>query len=133
MGSHVAAEVMRLMLQRRIHVMGSRILVLGLGFKENCPDVRNSRVVDVVEALRSYNATVEVHDPWVNPDEAREEYGIELVATPEEGAYSAIVLAVAHRQFKDMGVESIRALGRPEHILYDVKCCLPKDAVDGRL
>ena len=133
MGRYVAARVVKLMTRRRIHVVGSRILIMGLTFKENCPDLRNTRVVDLIDEFESYHATVDVHDPWVDPREAEREYGISPVAEPERGAYDAVILAVAHRQFRDMGVEAIRALGRPGHVLFDIKYVLPGEAVDGRL
>ena len=133
MGSYVAVRVMRLMLQRRIHVSGSRVLVMGLTFKENCPDVRNTRVIDMVREFRELGMAIDVFDPWVDPDVARAEYGIDLVTTPAAGAYDAIVLAVAHRQFIEMGVDAIRALGRPDHVIFDIKSMFPADVVDGRL
>ena len=133
MGIYVATEVAKLMVKRRIHVMGSNILVMGLAFKENCPDLRNSRVVDVVDELQNYNANVEVYDPWVSEEDAKDAYGITLVKELEEGRYHGIVLAVAHREFKEMGVDRVRALGRPEHVLYDIKYAFPADQVDGRL
>jgi len=109
------------------------IRVMGLAFKENCPDVRNTRVVDIVSGLASYNARVDVHDPCVNPEEARHEYGITLVREPEAGDHDAIVLAVAPEQFKAMGAPALRALGRPRHVLYDLKCALAAGASDLRL
>jgi UDP-N-acetyl-D-galactosamine dehydrogenase len=133
MGLFVAGQVTKLMIRKKIHVAGSRVLVLGLTFKENCPDLRNTKVVDVVRELSSLGARVDVHDPWVDPDEARAEYGLDLVEAPEADTYDAIVLAVAHRQFADMGAEAIHRLGRDPHVLYDVKQMLPVDAVDGRL
>ncbi|WP_440224138.1 nucleotide sugar dehydrogenase [Dokdonella sp. MW10] len=133
MGSHVAQRVVKLMTQRRIHAAGSRILVLGLAFKENCPDLRNTRVTDVVDELRSYHANVDVHDPWVSAAEAQHEYGLTLVDTLEDGLYDAIILAVAHREFIELGAARIRALGKPGCVLFDVKQALPRDAVDDRL
>jgi UDP-N-acetyl-D-galactosamine dehydrogenase len=133
MGAHVASEVIRLMLRKRINPVQARILVLGLAFKENCPDLRNTRVLDIVDALREYNAQVDVHDPWVDAAEAEHEYALKTVAAPEHGAYDAIIIAVAHQQFVALGAEGIRAFGKPESILYDVKYVLPRDAVDGRL
>ena len=133
MGSHVAQRVIKLMIQRRIHVAQSNVLVLGLAFKENCPDLRNTRVVDVIAELRGHHANVDVHDPWADADEADREYGLALVAEPELGKYDAIILAVAHRQFIEMGGQRIRALGKPGCILFDVKQVLPRDAVDDRL
>jgi UDP-N-acetyl-D-galactosamine dehydrogenase len=133
MGAYVANEVIRLMVRKGINPVGARILVLGLAFKENCPDLRNTRVVDIVSELSRYNSQIEVHDPWVEASEAAHEYGLKLLASPEIGAYDAIVLAVGHKQFSDMGVSGIRAFGKPGAVLYDVKYVLPKDAVDGRL
>ena len=134
MGSHVADRVARLMMKRGMSVVGSRILVMGLAFKENCPDLRNSRVIDVVRELESFNAKVDVWDPWADPAEASAEFGIELKRVePAPLQYDAIVLAVAHRQFAEMGPERVRALGRPDAVLFDVKGILPKHASQGRL
>jgi UDP-N-acetyl-D-galactosamine dehydrogenase len=133
MGQHVAQRVVKLMTQRRVHAAQSNILVLGLAFKENCPDLRNTRVIDVVAELQSYNANVEVYDPWVSAEEARHEYGLDLVPDLVDGRYDAIILAVAHRQFAELGVERIRALGKADCVLFDVKHALPRAAVDDRL
>jgi UDP-N-acetyl-D-galactosamine dehydrogenase len=134
MGAHVAETVVKRMLQSGIGVCHSRILVLGLAFKENCPDLRNTRVVDIIDALREYSIRVEVHDPWVDRAEARHEYRLDcLAALPDPGTYDAIILAVAHRDFIAMGPAAIRALGKAKCILYDVKAALPADQVDGRL
>ena len=133
MGSHVAQRVIKLMIQRRIHAAGARVLVLGLAFKENCPDLRNTRVVDVVSEFRSFLADVDVHDPWVSSSEAQQEYGLSLVHELNQGTYDAIVLAVAHRQFIELGGERIRALGKPGCVLFDVKQVLPREMVDDRL
>ncbi|WP_288368527.1 Vi polysaccharide biosynthesis UDP-N-acetylglucosamine C-6 dehydrogenase TviB [uncultured Alcanivorax sp.] len=133
MGRHVTNELVKAMLHRRIQVNGSRVLVMGLTFKENCPDLRNTRVVDVVKELQEYNITVDVHDPWINPVESEHEYGIIPVSQPEQGTYDAIILAVGHNQFKAMGADDIRGLGKPDHVLYDLKYTLPKDQVDLRL
>jgi len=133
MGEHIASEVIKMLTRRRIHVAGAHILILGLAFKENCPDLRNTRVVDIVRELQSFHALVDVHDPWVDADEARHEYGIAPIDTLQEGQYDAIVLAVAHDQFRLLGADGIRALGKPEHVLYDIKSVLPRDAVDARL
>ncbi|MGQ9660592.1 MAG: nucleotide sugar dehydrogenase [Thermochromatium sp.] len=133
MGVYVAGEVIKLMAQRgRLHP-GSRVLVLGLTFKENCPDLRNTRVIDILTELRDYGLSCDVYDPWANPVEAEHEYGLKLLAQPEHGLYEAIILAVAHREFADWGIERIRAFGKPGAILYDVKQLLPREAVDGRL
>ncbi len=133
MGQHVAHRVVKLMTQRRMPVGGARILVLGLAFKENCPDLRNTRVVDVIAELASYDAEIHVHDPWVGADEARHEYGLDLVAQPQAGSYDAVILAVAHQQFVQLGADGIRALGKPGCIVFDVKQVLPRGAVDDRL
>ncbi len=133
MGSYVAEQVVKLMLRRKIQVTGSRVLVLGLAFKENCPDLRNSRVIDVISELRGYNIQVDVCDPWVEPGEAEEEYGIRLASGPEQGAYDAVIVAVAHDQFIENGAAVLRDLCKPDGILYDVKAVLPVAEVDGRL
>ena len=133
MGLYVASQVIRLMISKRIHLVGARILVMGLAFKENCPDVRNTRVIDVVNELSNSHAQVDVHDPWVDAEQARAEYDIKMIAEPEAGAYDAIILAVAHRQFKDLGAENIHRYGRASHVLYDIKHLLPAADVDGRL
>jgi UDP-N-acetyl-D-galactosamine dehydrogenase len=133
MGAHVASRVIKLMTRRGIHPGRAHVLVMGLAFKENCPDLRNTRIVDVIGELHSYGAHVDVHDPWVDAAEARDKYTINLVDAPATGHYDAIVLAVGHRQFLDLGLEGIRALGKPECVLFDVKHLLPRDAVDDRL
>ncbi len=134
MGLVVASEVVRLMVRRGINIPKSRILMMGITFKEDCPDVRNTKVVDVIHELQGFGATVEVMDPWADVAAVREEYGIDIFGEcPADARYDAIILAVAHRQFREMPVESIHALGAPEHILYDIKSVLPSDQVDGRL
>ncbi len=133
MGTYVVQRVVKLMNQRRIAVMDAKILVLGLTFKENCPDLRNTRVVDIVREFGDYHACVDVYDPWVDPQEARHEYGIDPVAELKSGHYDAIILAVGHRQFREMGAEGIRAAGKPNAVLFDVKYLLPAGSVDGRL
>jgi len=133
MGAYVAEQIIKLMTQARIQVADARILILGLAFKENCPDLRNTRVVDIVKELQGYHARIDIYDPWVNPDEASREYQIQPVIKPEKGAYDAVILAVAHQQFCDMGAEGMRALCKPQSILFDVKSILPADKVDGRL
>jgi UDP-N-acetyl-D-glucosamine/UDP-N-acetyl-D-galactosamine dehydrogenase len=133
MGAHVAERVIKLMTKRRIHAAQASILVMGLAFKENCPDLRNTRVVDVIAEFQSYHAQVDVHDPWVSAEEARREYGLDLVEELRPGQYDAIILAVAHRQFMAMGVAAIRALGKPDCVLFDVKQILPRESVDDRL
>lgn len=133
MGPYVADQVVKLMLRAKISPVGARVLVLGLAFKENCPDLRNTRVIDIVETLRGYHIAVDVHDPWVDADEARHEYGLDVVASPERGAYDAIVLAVAHREFAALGAAGVRAFGKDGAVVYDVKHVLARSDVDGRL
>jgi len=133
MGAYVASQLIKQMIKRRIHVEGARVLVMGLTFKENCPDLRNTRVVDILAELADYNVAVDVFDPQVNKAEAEAEYGIRPVEAPEAGAYDAVILAVAHREFCELGAEGIRAWGKPEHVLYDLKYVLPKESVDLRL
>ena len=133
MGAYVAQRVVKLMTQKRLPVMDANVLILGLTFKENCPDLRNTRVVDIIQEFRDYNAHVEVYDPWVEPQEALHEYGVEPIVEPKPGHYDAIILAVAHHQFREMGVERLRALGKPDSVLFDVKYLFPAAAVDGRL
>jgi UDP-N-acetyl-D-galactosamine dehydrogenase len=133
MGSYVVSQLIKAMTKRCIQVQGSRVLVMGLTFKENCPDLRNTRVVDIVKELGEYNIEVDVYDPWVDPEEAMQEYGIRPVSEPKQGAYDGIVLAVAHQQFKDLGVAAMRGLGKPEHVLYDLKYVLSAEEADLRL
>ncbi|WBY02086.1 Vi polysaccharide biosynthesis UDP-N-acetylglucosamine C-6 dehydrogenase TviB [Ramlibacter tataouinensis] len=134
MAAHVANETIKLMLGKGLPVLGERILVLGLTFKENCPDVRNTKVADIVRTLRGYNAQVDVYDPWVDLEEAESEYGIRCLSElPGGGEYAAIVLAVGHRQFVELGASGIRALGQPNAVVFDVKGILPLGAADCRL
>ncbi len=133
MGAYIAERVVKALTKKRIHVVGARILVMGLAFKENCPDLRNTRVIDVIKEFESYHANVEVYDPWVSPDEALNEYGIELIKEPRPDRYDATIIAVGHNQFKALGAEGIRQLGKPGSILFDVKHILPKNQVDERL
>ncbi len=134
MGAHVAGRVARLMMKRGFPVCGSRILVLGLTFKENCPDLRNSKVIVVVNGLKEFNGAIDVLDPWASASEAEREYGLSLLTGPlKPGAYDAIVVAVGHRSYEQMGAEAIRALGKGGAVLFDVKGIFPKDSSDGRL
>ena len=133
MGAYVAGQLIKAMLRRRIQVEGSRVLILGLTFKENCPDMRNTRVIDLVSELRDYGVEVDVHDPWVDPTKARQEYGLELVETPEADAYDAVILAVAHDSYREAGAMSLRSYGRPDHVLCDLKSVLARDESDLRL
>ena len=133
MALHVAAQITQLMSARRIHVKGARVLVLGVTFKENCPDIRNSKVVDVVLELQKQGARVEIYDPWAGRAECRREYGITPVQALRAGRYDAAVVAVAHRQFRELGARGVRRLCRRKHVLYDIKHVFPAEAVDGRL
>lgn len=133
MGAYVAGEMVKAMLKRGLPVAGARVLVMGLTFKENCPDLRNTRVIDVVRSLEEYGAVVDVYDPHADPDEARAEYGIPLVSEPGQGAYAGVVLAVAHSKFREMGAQEIRALGSEGALIYDLKYVLGPDEADLRL
>jgi UDP-N-acetyl-D-galactosamine dehydrogenase len=133
MGGYVVSQLVKCMTKSRIQVQGSKVLVMGLAFKENCPDLRNTRIVDIVRELGEYNIEVDVYDPWVDPDEAMHEYGLTPVVAPQPQAYDGIILAVAHHQFVEMGAKAIRALGKPEHVLYDLKYVLDVEDSDLRL
>lgn len=133
MGGYVAGQLVRAMIGREIGVKGARVLVLGLTFKENCPDLRNTRVVDVINGLAEFGIDVDVHDPWADAEEAAHEYGLTLTAAPLQAAYDGIVIAVAHDEFRKAGVEAIRAFGRPKSIIYDLKHLLAADESDIRL
>jgi UDP-N-acetyl-D-glucosamine/UDP-N-acetyl-D-galactosamine dehydrogenase len=133
MASYVTGVMVKTMLKKRIHIEGSRILVMGLTFKENCPDVRNTKVVDIINELEEYGAVVDVFDPWVSPEQTQKTYGILPITDLDSAKYDGIILAVAHYQFLSMGVDAIRALGKSSHILYDLKCVFSKAEVDLRL
>ena len=134
MAIHVADEVIKLMLRKNVPVLGSKVLVLGLTFKENCPDVRNTKVVDIVRTLKGYNTQVDIFDPWIDVAEAEHEYGLQcLTEMPAAGQYAAVVLAVGHHQFVTLGEAGIKALGQSDAVLFDVKSLLPLGAADGRL
>lgn len=136
MGQYVVSQLVKAMLKKRIHVDGAKVLVMGLTFKENCPDLRNTRVIDIIQELRDYGVQVDVYDPWVSEDEAHHEYGFRpksQLQVIDEGRYDAIILAVAHNQFKKMGASVIRALGKSPHVLYDLKHLLNKEEADLRL
>tara|TARA_R110002049_G_scaffold147342_1_gene310140 strand:- start:106227 stop:107504 length:1278 start_codon:yes stop_codon:yes gene_type:complete len=133
MGPYVAESVVKHMTRNKIHTVDSRILILGFTFKENCPDVRNTRVIDIIKEFDSYHANVDVYDPWVDAEEAEHEYGITPVSELQKNTYDAIIVAVSHKEFVAMGVEAIRALGKQQHILFDVKHIFPKQDVDARL
>jgi len=133
MGAYVVSQLVKAMLKRRIHVDGARVLVMGLAFKENCPDLRNTRVVDIVNELAEYNIQVDVYDPWVAVDEAQHEYGITPITEPAVNVYDGIVLAVAHNEFRALGADNIRQYGKSKHILYDLKYLLSAEEADQRL
>lgn len=133
MGAYVVSQLIKAMANKNMHTGGARVLVMGLAFKENCPDLRNTRVVDILKELCEYNIKADVYDPWVSVESAQSEYNLTLVTEPSTGGYDAIIVAVAHQQFRDMGVEGIRSLGKSNHILYDLKYLLPSEATDLRL
>jgi UDP-N-acetyl-D-galactosamine dehydrogenase len=133
MGQYVVSQVIKRMLAKGMRPLESRVLILGLTFKENCPDVRNTKVVDIITEMATYGAQVDVWDPWADAAEAKAEYGIELVSEPDKGAYDVVVIAVAHDQFKELGEQGIRNLGKETAVVYDIKYVLPSDAVDDRL
>ena len=133
MGRYVVSQLVKSMLKQRIHVNGANILIMGLTFKENCPDLRNTKVVDIIDELKGYNVNVDVVDPWCSSEGANREYGLSLTENPGKDHYDAIILAVAHDEFKAMGAEKIRMLGKKQHIFYDLKYVIPKEDVDMRL
>lgn len=133
MGAYVVSQLVKAMTKKRIHVHGARVLVLGFTFKENCPDIRNTRIIDIVRELEEYNATVDVFDPWVDARDAERECRINLVSRPSEGCYDGIILAVAHNEFRAMNVEGLRAFGKEPSVLYDLKQVFPSELVDVRL
>jgi len=133
MGAYVARQLIKQMIQKGVQVSGARVLVMGLAFKEDCPDLRNTRVVDIVAELADYQSAVDVYDPWIDPAEAQAEYGFTPVAAPERGAYDAIVLAVGHTAFREMGAAAIRSFGKPQNVFYDVKALFSKEESDLRL
>ncbi|MGE8561056.1 MAG: nucleotide sugar dehydrogenase, partial [Acinetobacter sp.] len=133
MGAYVVTQLVKAMLKKRIQVEDAKVLILGLSFKENCPDIRNTRIIDIVNELKEYHTQIDVYDPWVDAAEAEHEYGIRPISNLENGKYDAVILAVAHHQFKDMGVDAIRALGKADHVLYDLKYVLSQAESDLRL
>jgi UDP-N-acetyl-D-galactosamine dehydrogenase len=133
MGAYVASQLVKAILKRRVHVDGARVLILGLTFKENCPDLRNTRVIDVVAELREYGVQVDVHDPWVDAAEAKQEYGLDLITTPEPSAYDGIILAMAHDNYRDAGAIALCGYGAPDHVFYDLKSIFAPDKSDLRL
>lgn len=133
MGNYVASQLVKALLNKRIQVYGANVLIMGLSFKENCPDLRNTRVVDIISELADYNVNVEVFDPWINPDEAYHEYGISLVVDLKQHHYDAVIMAVAHDEFKSMSISDIRKCTKLESVVYDLKYIFPKDGSDIRL
>ncbi len=133
MGSYVAAQFVKALLEKDIHIKGARVLVMGLVFKENCPDLRNSKVVDVIRELQDYNVDLDTYDPWADAAIAYDEYNIDMIVEPEAGVYDGIIIAVAHQKFRDMTAQQIRAMGKSTHVLYDLKNVLPTAASDIRL
>lgn len=133
MGAHIAGSVVKLMMKRKIHVADSNVLLMGLTFKENCPDIRNTRVIDIIEELNTYHANVDVFDPWANKEQVKDEYGYELIEKPTKNTYDAVILAVSHDEFKAMGAHAIKALGKNNSVIYDVKSILDKNIIDARL
>ncbi|ORU89945.1 MAG: Vi polysaccharide biosynthesis protein VipA/TviB [Cycloclasticus sp. symbiont of Poecilosclerida sp. M] len=133
MGSFVVAEVVKLMAQKKIAISGSNILMMGLSFKENCPDLRNTRVVEMVEELQEFHANIDVFDPWVDPENVRKSYQLELIKEPKKNHYDAIIIAVSHQQFNALGANGIKAFGKEQYVLYDIKYLLKDSEVDGRL
>jgi len=133
MGSYVASQVTKLMTKRHIQIVDANILIMGLTFKENCPDLRNTRVLDLVEAFTGYHCNVDIFDPWVDFHSAQEEYGIKPIDLPQEGKYDAIIIAVAHNEFKELGIEQIRKYGKSRNVLYDIKYIFSASEVDGRI
>lgn len=133
MGAYICSQLVKAMLKKRIHVQGAKTLVMGLTFKENCPDLRNTRVIDILQELKEYGINTDVYDPWADPASAKQEYNVDLISQPEHDAYDAIIIAVAHQQFRDMSPNNIHQLGKEQHVIYDLKYVLPSDAADLRL
>ena len=133
MGSYIVKQITKLMIDKNINIENSNILIMGLAFKEDCPDIRNTRIIDLIEDFNNLNCSVNVYDPWVNKSQAIHEYGIEIIDKPIEGSYDAIILAVAHSEFKDMSMTQIKALGKKNSIIYDIKYLFKAKEVDGRL
>ena len=133
MGQYVVSQLVKSMLKKRIQVEGSNVLIMGLTFKENCPDIRNTKIVDIVSELKEYNINVDITDPWCSAEEVEHEYGLSLIEKPAQDNYDAVIIGVAHSQFKELGAENIRKLGKKNHVLYDLKYVLPKNSVDMRL
>jgi UDP-N-acetyl-D-galactosamine dehydrogenase len=133
MGAYISSQLVKLMMKHGLRVLGAKILLMGLSFKENCPDIRNTRIIDVIAELKDFGCDVDIYDPWVLPEEAIREYGIALTTELTPSSYDAILLLVAHDDFKNIGINAIRALGKENHVLYDVKSMYPKEQSDLRL
>ena len=133
MGEYVVSQLVKTMLKRKLPVNGANVLVMGLTFKENCPDVRNTKIVDIVTELGEFDVNVDVYDPWVNPEEAKHEYNIDLISAPKQAHYDAVIFAVAHHQFKALSADEIKAMMKKEHVIYDLKYMLDKELADIRL
>ncbi|WP_167397602.1 Vi polysaccharide biosynthesis UDP-N-acetylglucosamine C-6 dehydrogenase TviB [Paraburkholderia aromaticivorans] len=133
MGAYVTSQLVKALTRKRIHVRGARILILGLTFKENCPDLRNTRVVDIVSELKEYGALVDIHDPWASSHEAMDEYGLSLTREPQKGVYDAVIVAVAHAAFTDLGPKGVRRYGKDDHVVFDLKSIFPREDSDLRL
>ena len=133
MGAYVVTQLVKKMIKKKIQVEGAKVLLLGLSFKDNCPDIRNTKIIDIVKELEEYHIEVDVYDPWVDSAEAEHEYNIQPINNPKSAEYDAIILAVAHEQFKQMGAEEIRKFGKAEHVLYDLKYVLTQQESDIRL
>lgn len=130
MGEYVATEVVKLMLKKKIQVIDSKILILGFTFKENCPDVRNTKVIDIIKTLKEYNLNITIYDPWANPEEVKHEYGVEVVNELPKEKFDTAILAVAHKEFATLNIQTLL---NQTHVIFDVKSFLPKEIVDGRL
>ena len=133
MGAYVVSQLIKTMIKRNIAINGANVLVMGLTFKENCPDVRNTKIVDILAELAEYNTNVDVYDPWVNSEEARHEYGVELIDKPKSAYYDAVIFAVAHNEFKALSNDDIKGLMQAEHVIYDLKYMLDPQLADIRL
>lgn len=133
MSRYVASEFVKALLQKGITVKGANVLLMGLTFKENCPDIRNTKVVDIIDELKQYGVNVDVYDPWVNKQEALHEYGVEVIDQPKQASYEGVIVAVAHNEFKSLGIVGIRALAMPTHVIYDLKYIIDANSVDIRL
>lgn len=133
MGAYVVSQLIKSLVKKRIHVQGSKVLIMGFTFKENCPDIRNTRVIDMVQEFKEYDVSVDIYDPWAASKEVEEEYGLELIEFPRQNTYDGIVVCVAHENFQDMGISKIRSFGKTQHVVYDLKYLFPAEASDLRL